>query len=141
MRRILNHLRRGFPLTATSTFLMAVSLTAMTLRAQGQTPAQASGAVVSTVVDVSPEDLRVSPPGANWPSYNGDYSGRRYSSLSQINSADIGQLRAQWVFHVRASNDLEVTPVAVDGILFISAANDVYAVDARAGRSIWHYSR
>jgi alcohol dehydrogenase (cytochrome c) len=113
----------------------------MILRAQGQTPAQASDAAVSTVVDISPEDLRVSPPGANWPSYNGDYSGRRYSSLSQINSANVGQLRAQWAFHVRASSDLEVTPVAVDGILFISAANDVYAVDARAGRSIWHYSR
>jgi alcohol dehydrogenase (cytochrome c) len=141
MRRVLNHLWRGFPLTATSTLLMAGTLTAMTLRAQGETPAQASGAAVSTVVDVSPEDLRVSPPDANWPSYNGDYSGRRYSSLSQINSANVGQLRAQWAFHVRASSDLEVTPVAVDGILFISAANDVYAVDARAGRSIWHYSR
>jgi alcohol dehydrogenase (cytochrome c) len=141
MRRVLNHLRRRFPLTATSTLLMAGTLTAMTLPAQGQTPAQASGAAVSTVVDVSPESLRVSPPGANWPSYNGDYSGRRYSSLSQINSANVGQLRAQWAFHVRASSDLEVTPVAVDGILFISAANDVYAVDARAGRSIWHYSR
>jgi alcohol dehydrogenase (cytochrome c) len=141
MRRILNHLRRGFLLTATGTFLMAAGLAAMILRAQGQTPAQAGGAVVSTVVDVSPGDLRVSPPGANWPSYNGDYSGRRYSSLAQINSANVGQLRAQWAFHVRASSDLEVTPVAVDGILFISAANDVYAVDARAGRSIWHYSR
>ena len=140
MRRIPNHPRRGFPLTATSTLLI-VSLTAMILRAQGQTPAQAGGAAVSTVVDISPGDLRVSPPGANWPSYNGDYSGRRYSSLSQINSANVGQLRAQWAFHVRASSDLEVTPVAVDGILFISAANDVYAVDARAGRSIWHYSR
>jgi alcohol dehydrogenase (cytochrome c) len=140
MRRIPNHPRRGFPLTATSTLLL-VSLAAMILRAQGQTPAQAGGAVVSTVVDISPGDLRVSPPGANWPSYNGDYSGRRYSSLSQINSANVGQLRAQWAFHVRASSDLEVTPVAVDGILFISAANDVYAVDARAGRSIWHYSR
>jgi alcohol dehydrogenase (cytochrome c) len=118
-----------------------VSLTVMILRAQGQTPRQGSGAVVSTVVDISPGDLRVSPPGANWPSYNGDYSGRRYSSLSQINPANVGQLRAQWAFHVRASSDLEVTPVAVDGILFISAANDVYAVDARAGRSIWHYSR
>src|ERR1700747_997645 len=140
MRRISNHPRRGFPLTATSTLLM-LSLAAMIGLAQGQTPAPASGAAVSTVVDISPGDLLVSPPGANWPSYNGDYSGRRYSSLSQINSANVGQLRAQCAFHVRASSDLEVTPVAVDGILFISAANDVYAVDARAGRTIWHYSR
>jgi alcohol dehydrogenase (cytochrome c) len=83
----------------------------------------------------------VAPPGANWPSYNGDYSGRRFSALSQINSANVAQLRAQWAFHGKASSDLEVTPVAVDGILFISAANDVYAVDARDGRTLWHYAR
>ena len=106
-----------------------------------QASAQANPTAISTSINVSPEDLHVSPPGANWPSYNGDYSGRRFSSLSQINSSNVGQLRAQWVFHVKASSDLEVTPVAVDGILFISAANDVYAVDARAGRSIWHYAR
>ena len=108
---------------------------------QAQAVAQTNATAISTSVNVSTEDLHVSPPGANWPSYNGDYSGRRFSSLSQINSSNVGQLRAQWVFHVKASNDLEVTPVAVDGILFISAANDVYAVDARAGRMIWHYAR
>ncbi|MFZ0644318.1 MAG: PQQ-binding-like beta-propeller repeat protein, partial [Candidatus Acidiferrales bacterium] len=141
MRHCFNHPRRGFRLAAASVLLMAGIFTAVTLRAQAPPPLQASGAMVSTAIDVSPGDLRVSPPGVNWPSYNGDYSGRRYSSLSQINSANVGQLRAQWAFHVRASSDLEVTPVAVDGILFISAANDVYAVDARAGRTIWHYSR
>jgi alcohol dehydrogenase (cytochrome c) len=108
---------------------------------QAQAVAQTNATAISTSVNVSTEDLHVSPPGANWPSYNGDYSGRRFSSLGQINSSNVGQLRAQWVFHVKASNDLEVTPVAVDGILFISAANDVYAVDARAGRMIWHYAR
>src|SRR6201982_658116 len=96
---------------------------------------------VSVEINVTRDAMSAQPAGKNWPSYNGDYSGRRYSSLSQINSANVGQLRAQWAFHVRASSDLEVTPVAVDGILFISAANDVYAVDARAGRTIWHYSR
>ena len=52
-------------------------------------------------VNVRTEDLLVSPPGANWTSYNGDYSGRRYSSLSEINVHNVGQLRADWVFHAR----------------------------------------
>ena len=47
------------------------------------------------------------PPAANWISYNGDYSGRRYSSLDQINSANVAQLRAEWVFHAQNSNRLE----------------------------------
>src|ERR1700723_2458363 len=74
-----------------------------------QASAQANPTAISTSINVSPEDLHVSPPGANWPSYNGDYSGRRFSSLSQINSSNVGQLRAQWVFHVKGSSDLEFT--------------------------------
>jgi len=100
-----------------------------------------TSAVISASVDVRPADLLVAPPGANWISYNGDYSGRRYSSLAQITPENAAQLRAQWVFHIRDSNDLEVTPVVVNGIMFVTAANDAFALDARTGREIWHYSR
>jgi alcohol dehydrogenase (cytochrome c) len=96
---------------------------------------------ISASVDVSPEDLVVEPPGANWISYNGDYSGRRYTSLAQITPGNAAQLRAQWIFHIRDSNELEVTPVVVNGIMFVTAANDAFALDARTGRQIWHYSR
>jgi alcohol dehydrogenase (cytochrome c) len=100
-----------------------------------------ASAVISASVDVRPADLLVEPPGANWISYNGDYSGRRYSGLAQITPENTAQLRAQWVFHIRDSNDLEVTPVVVNGIMFVTAANDAFALDARTGREIWHYSR
>jgi alcohol dehydrogenase (cytochrome c) len=96
---------------------------------------------ISASIDVRPEDLVVEPPGANWISYNGDYSGRRYTSLAQITPDNAAQLRAQWIFHIRDSNELEVTPVVVNGIMFVTAANDAFALDARTGRQIWHYSR
>ena len=106
------------------------------------TPAQEKAtAAISASIDVHPADLVVEPPGANWISYNGDYSGRRYTSLAQITPENVTQLRAQWVFHIRDSNDLEVTPVVVNGIMFVTAANDAFALDARTGRQIWHYSR
>jgi alcohol dehydrogenase (cytochrome c) len=92
-------------------------------------------------IDVRPEDLLVQPPAANWISYNGDYSGRRYSSLDQINSANVAQLRAEWVFHAQNSNRLETTPVVVDGMMFVTAANEASAIDARTGRVVWHHSR
>ena len=91
--------------------------------------------------DVRSEDLLVSPPGANWTSYNGDYTGRRYSRLAEINVATVPQLRAAWVFHASNSNRLENTPVVVNGMMFVTAANDAFALDAGTGRVVWHHSR
>jgi len=98
-------------------------------------------APVSAVIDVTHEDMIIAPVAANWPSYNGDYTGRRFTSLSQITPSNVDQLRAQWVFHAAKSDSLEVTPVVVNGVMFITVANDAYAVDARTGRTIWHYAR
>jgi alcohol dehydrogenase (cytochrome c) len=78
---------------------------------------------------------------ANWPSYNGDYSGRRYSSLTQITPDNVGRLRAQWVFHSASPGVLEVTPVVMDGVMYITASNDAYAIDARTGLVLWRYAR
>jgi alcohol dehydrogenase (cytochrome c) len=92
-------------------------------------------------ITVSPQDLLAGQPSANWLAYNGDYSGRRYSELSQITAKNVAQLRAEWVFHSRNSDRLEVTPVVVNGAMLVTAANDVFALDARTGRTIWHYTR
>ena len=96
---------------------------------------------ISVAVDVQPADLTIQPPAANWLSYNGDYTGRRYSSLAQINTINVSELRAQWVFHSSNSSDLEVTPVVVDGLMFVTSSNDAFALDARSGRVVWHYER
>src|SRR6202040_4366705 len=98
-------------------------------------------APISAAIDVRADDLLAQPPGANWVSYNGDYTGRRFSNLMEITPANVANLRAQWIFHLRDTTGLEGTPVAVNGILFVTSANDAFALDARTGRSIWHYSR
>ena len=98
-------------------------------------------APVSASIDVLPEHLLAQPPAGNWPSYNGDYTGRRYSSLTEINVNNVGQLRTQWVFHANNSNRLEVTPVVVNGLMLVTAANHAFALDARTGRAVWHYER
>jgi alcohol dehydrogenase (cytochrome c) len=101
----------------------------------------AQKASISTRIDVQPSQLLSAPVSANWLSYNGDYTGRRYSALREINVSNVSQLRAQWAFHVPNSNRLEVTPVVVDGIMFLTSANDAYALDAQMGRTLWHYAR
>jgi alcohol dehydrogenase (cytochrome c) len=96
---------------------------------------------VTAKIDVQPVDLLVHPPAGNWISYNGDYSGRRYSRLNEITTSNVPQLQAQWVFHSQNTNWLETTPVVVNGLMFLAASNDAFALDARTGRIVWHHAR
>jgi alcohol dehydrogenase (cytochrome c) len=75
-----------------------------------------------------------------WPTYNGDYSGRRFSPLDQINATNIDTLTLAWIFpsHVAA---IKSTPLEVNGVLYFTTPDNVWAVDARYGRQIWHYQR
>jgi hypothetical protein len=69
----------------------------------------------------------------DWPSYNGDYSGRRFSSLTQITPQNAAHLQAQWVFHTKTPGILEGTPVVVNGIMYFTGSNDVFALNAQTG--------
>src|ERR1700747_858079 len=75
-----------------------------------------------------------------WPTYNGDYSGARYSTLDQINAKNIGSLTLGWAFRTHG-HVLKSTPLEVNGVLYFTAPDNVWAVDARFGREIWHYQR
>ena len=77
----------------------------------------------------------------DWPTYNGDVSANRYSELKQINADTIGQLTTRWVFAQPGAGNLQVTPVVVDGIMYVTNSNECFALDAGSGREIWHYSR
>jgi len=111
-------------------------------------PAAAEHSVISPAavallgqVDVKQNDLLQPQVARNWVSYNGDYTGRRFSGLTQITPANVSHMAAQWVFHVRDPGPLEVTPVVVAGVMFVTSANDVYALDAKTGRRLWHHAR
>jgi len=87
---------------------------------------------------VSFQDL-LKPPAENWLTYSGDFTGRRFSLLKQITTENAGQMVPQWVFHVPESKRLMVTPVVVDGVMYVTNSNEVYALDARTGRSLWQF--
>ncbi len=93
------------------------------------------------LINVRQSDLLKKPVADNWLSYNGDYTGARYSSLTQITPGNVARLTAQWVFHPRAVSPLEVTPVVVAGVMFVTSANDAYALDAKTGKVLWHHMR
>jgi alcohol dehydrogenase (cytochrome c) len=119
--------------------LLAATACLAARTAAPQTPQTQPVATDST--SVNNEDLIAQPVGDNWTSYNGDYSGRRYSKLQQIDTHNVAQLRAAWTFHPGNSQNLEVTPVVVRGLMYITSSNDVFALDARTGRELWHYHR
>lgn len=76
-----------------------------------------------------------------WTTYNGQPSGNRYSALTQITPGNVSRLAPQWVFTLPNVSQGQVTPVVVDGVMFVSAANDLYALDAGSGRQVWNYRR
>ena len=82
------------------------------------------------------------PKPGSWPAYDGNPSGNRFSPLDQINRSNVGRLAPVWMFPLPGSpRALEVTPVVVDGVMYVTSVNEAYALDARSGREIWHYSR
>ncbi len=82
-------------------------------------------------------------PTDSWPTYNGDFTGRRFSPLTKINATNIKSLSLGWTWKLTASggssSNLRGTPLMVDGVIYINTEDNAWAVDARTGREIWHY--
>lgn len=78
---------------------------------------------------------------SDWPSYNGQMSGSRYSTLAQITKTNVHRMVPKWIFGLPNTPPLQVTPVVVDGVMYVTSANQCYALDAGSGRQIWHYQR
>jgi alcohol dehydrogenase (cytochrome c) len=84
---------------------------------------------------------RVATSQADWPTYHGDPGGNRYSKIAQIDKSNIARLAAKWIFPIPNVTQIENTPLVVDGVMYISSANECWALDAGSGRAIWHYRR
>ena len=122
-------LQDGRTLDGTLTSLTAYSATLLT--ADGKFHLLGRGGETYTERQIEPK--------RDWPSYDGSYTGNRYSSLEQIDTANVKRLAPAWIFPVPGAPRMEVTPVVVDGVMYITGANEAYAVDATTGRQIWAF--
>jgi alcohol dehydrogenase (cytochrome c) len=77
----------------------------------------------------------------DWPGYNGDPRGNRYTTLSEITPANVARLAPKWVFTLPNAARLQLTPVVVGGLMYVTSANECYALDAGTGRQVWHFRR
>jgi acido-empty-quinoprotein group A len=83
-------------------------------------------------------------PTDTWPTYNGDYTGRRFSPLNTINAKNVKSLSLAWSYRIDTreggSARISSTPLEVNGILYFTVPNRVWAVDARTGQQVWTYT-
>ena len=76
-----------------------------------------------------------------WPTYNGDYSGRRFSTLKKIHAGNVKHLSLAWLYDLGPGGSaIKATPLYIDGVLYFSTPAHTYAVDARTGRELWHHA-
>ncbi len=106
---------------------------------------------------LNPADI-LKPLADSWPTYNGDYSGRRHSSLTQINQSTVKNLTLAWYSRFTSGQGPNVqvggegdgnypagnvafksSALMVDGTIYISSPDNAWAIDARTGRQLWHY--
>jgi PQQ-dependent dehydrogenase (methanol/ethanol family) len=85
-------------------------------------------------------DEILKPRPGDWPTYHGRLDGNRHSAHTQINTTNVSRLSMQWVHSLRGFEN-ETTPLVLDGLMYVTATNQVSALDAATGREIWRFSR
>ena len=98
------------------------------------------------------------PLAGDWPTYSGDYTGQRHSRLTQLDRSNVKQLTLAWA--LRMSHELRGNVISggegkgdfplgnasmkgavleVNGVLYVTSPDHVWAIDGRDGRELWHY--
>jgi alcohol dehydrogenase (cytochrome c) len=82
----------------------------------------------------------LNPPRDSWPTYHGDYSGRRHSRLTQITPENVRQLTLAWSFQTGQGQQIKASPILVNGVIYITTPDNIWAIDARSARQLWRYT-
>jgi quinoprotein glucose dehydrogenase len=80
------------------------------------------------------------PSQSDWPVYGGQEQGDHYSSLAQINRANVHLLQQAWQFDAAEEGGLETSPIVVGKALYAyTASQKVIALDAASGKLLWKF--
>jgi quinohemoprotein ethanol dehydrogenase len=95
--------------------------------------------------DAEIDRLLQSPVGKDWVTNGGNLTNNRYSTLKQIDTANVGKLKGAWMTRLKGSGvggkySFEASPLVKDGIMYVVTGNDdVFALNAKTGEIIWEY--
>src|SRR4026207_1790699 len=84
--------------------------------------------------------MMLKPPADSWPTYHGDYTGRRHSRLTQITPDNVHQMTVAWTFQSGSAAGIKASPILVNGVIYLTMPDNIWAIDARTGRQIWRYT-
>jgi len=76
----------------------------------------------------------------NWLTYIRNLQGQRYSPLTEINTQNVARLKVKWAYQYPDPRT-EVSPLVVDGIIYITGPNSAASLDGRTGRTLWSWNR
>jgi len=82
--------------------------------------------------------LLLKPPADSWLLFHGDYTGKRHSPLTQITPANVNTLTEAWRF--QTSGGIKATPILANGVMYITTTDNLWAIDARTAKELWHYT-
>jgi quinohemoprotein ethanol dehydrogenase len=105
------------------------------------------GAISVKAADPEIDRLVQSPVGKDWVTNGGNMTNQRYSTLKQIDTTNVKQLKGAWMTRLKGSGlggkySFEATPLVKDGIMYISTGDDVFALNAKTGEILWeHWSQ
>ena len=86
----------------------------------------------------------------DWPMYNRDLAGTRYSPLTQVNPGNVAKLTKVWTYRFRTDAERailrenlgafsEVTPIVIGGVMYLAAGHRVVALEPETGKELWVY--
>jgi alcohol dehydrogenase (cytochrome c) len=81
----------------------------------------------------------LAPSKDSWPTYHGNYNGQRHSGLGQITQGNVHALTLAWAFQTNQTQQIKGTPILVDGIMYVTVTDNLWAIDARTGRQLWRH--
>lgn len=77
---------------------------------------------------------------ADWPNYLGGKERHLYSSLDQINRANVAKLEVAWTYDTKNEAEYQANNLIVDGVLYTpTATRKVIALDAATGKELWQW--
>src|SRR5579864_8176791 len=122
-------------------FTLAIIATILLLPATGLAQAQQTQQPQEPTfrAPTDQELLQATSAGANWITYGGALNNERYSTLDQINTSNVANLKGAWLTRLGSGRGskyiFEADPLVVDGVMYIPTGNDdIFALDGKTGR-------
>lgn len=110
---------------------------AQPLEAQAGTASAKGVSIVTQGPGASRQDETRRDSDTDWPTYNNDFLSQRYSSLTQINASNVASLREECRVELGDKGALHAGLVLVDGVIYLTAGRDTFAVDAANCAVLW----